>query len=127
DWTGLWTSRGFAEDPWAPFRADSSFEYPILIAVIASLLAWLAHGLTRVSEIMGVDAGANLVFYDLNFLAIVALWIITVLIVAKLAGIRYWDATMVAVAPGIIFAGFVNWDMWAVVFMVAAMWAFSKH
>ena len=127
DWTGLWTSRGFAEDPWAPFRADSAFEYPILIAVIASLLAWVAHGLTRVSEILGVDVGANLVFYDLNFLAVVALWIVTVLLVAKLAGIRYWDATMVAVAPGIIFAGFINWDMWAVVFMVAAMWAFAKH
>ena len=127
DWTGLWTSRGFAEDPWAPFRADSAFEYPILIAVIASLLAWAAHGLTRVSEILGVDASANLVFYDLNFLAVVALWIVTVLLVAKLAGIRYWDAVMVAVAPGIIFAGFINWDMWAVVFMVAAMWAFAKH
>ena len=127
DWTGLWTSRGFAADPWAPFRADSSFEYPILIAVIASLLAWLAHGVTRVSETLGVDAGANLVFYDLNFLAVVALWVVTVLLVAKLAGIRYWDAIMVAVAPGIIFAGFINWDMWAVVFMVAAMWAFSKQ
>ena len=127
DWTGLWTSRGFASDPWAPFRTDSAFEYPILIAVVASLIAWLAHGLTRVSEILGIDAGANLVFYDLNFLAIVALWIGTVLIVAKLAGIRYWDATMVAVAPGIIFAGFINWDMWAVASMVAAMWAFAKH
>src|SRR5699024_11833433 len=36
DWTGLWTSRGFADDPWAPFRTDSTFEYPVLIAVIAS-------------------------------------------------------------------------------------------
>lgn len=127
DWTGLWTSRGFAEDPWAPFRADSAFEYPILIAVVASVLAWLAHGVTQVLEIIGVDAGTNLIFYDLNFLAVVALWIVTVLLVAQLAGIRYWDAVMVAVAPGIIFAGFINWDMWAVVFMVAALWAFSKH
>ncbi len=127
DWTGLWTTRGFAEDPWAPFRADSAFEYPILIAVIASLLAWMAHGLTEVSGILGINAGPNLVFYDLNFLAILALWLVTVLLVAKLAGIRYWDAVMVAVAPGIIFAGFINWDMWAVVFIVAALWAFAKN
>lgn len=127
DWTGLWTSRGFADDPWAPFRADSAFEYPILIAVVASLIAWLAHGITRAVEALGVDAGANLVFYDLNFLAVVALWIVTVVLVAKLAGIRYWDAAMVAVAPGIIFAGFINWDMWAVALMVGAMWAFAKH
>jgi len=127
DWTGLWTSRGFADDPWAAFQAGGSFEYPVLITVVASVLAWLAHGLTRVAEALGVEAGANLVFYDLNFLAVVALWIVTVLLVAKLAGLRYWDAIMVAIAPGIIFAGFINWDMWAVVLMVAAMWAFAKH
>jgi len=127
DWTGLWTSRGFAEDPWAAFRVDSSFEYPILIAVIASVIAWLAHWVTDIAEALGVEAGTNLIFYDLNFLAVLALWLVTVLLVAKLAGIRYWDATMVAVAPGIIFAGFINWDMWAVALMVAAMWACSRH
>lgn len=127
DWTGLWGSRGFSEDPWAPFRADGAFEYPVLISVVASVLAWLAHGLTGIAEALGVNAGPNLVFYDLNFLAVIALWIITVLLVAKLAGIRYWDAIMVAVAPGIIFAGFINWDMWAVALMVGAMWAFAKH
>lgn len=127
DWTGLWASRGFAEDPWAPFRFDSGFEYPILIAVIASTLAWLAHAVTAAVGAIGIEAGANLVFYDLNFLAVVALWMFTTVVVAKLAGIRYWDAAMVAVAPGIIFAGFINWDMWAVAFMVAAMWAFAKH
>ena len=47
DWTGLWSSRGFAQDPWAPFRADGSFEYPVLISVVASVLAWIAHGLTE--------------------------------------------------------------------------------
>ena len=127
DWTGLWTSRGFAEDPWAAFRVDSAFEYPILIAVVASVIAWLAQAVTSVSEALGVEAGANLVFYDLNFLAVIALWIVTVLMVAKLAGIRYWDAIMVAVAPGIIFAGFINWDMWAVALMIGAMWAFARH
>lgn len=127
DWTGLWTSRGFADDPWAPFRADSAFEYPILIAVIAALLAWLAHTIAGITDLIGLELGTNLVFYDLNFLAVVALWIFTTILVAKLAGLRYWDAAMVAVAPGIIFAGFINWDMWAVALMVAAMWAFAKH
>ncbi|HIW46905.1 MAG TPA: DUF2029 domain-containing protein [Candidatus Yaniella excrementigallinarum] len=127
DWTGLWTSRGFADDPWAPFRTDSTFEYPVLIAVIASLLAWVAHGLAALAEILGVEAGANLIFYDLNFLAVVALWMVITILVAKLAGLRYWDATMVAVAPGIIFAGFINWDMWALALLLAAMWAFAKH
>ncbi|MDN6680470.1 MAG: glycosyltransferase 87 family protein [Yaniella sp.] len=127
DWTGLWTSRGFADDPWAPFRFDSGFEYPILIAVVASILAWLAHAISAGAESLGLDVGANVVFYDLNFLAVVALWMLVTVVVAKLASIRYWDAAMVAVAPGIIFAGFINWDMWAVAFMVTAMWAFAKH
>lgn len=127
DWTGLWTSRGFADDPWAPFRFDSGFEYPILIAVIASVLASLAHAVAAGAESIGFDVGSNVVFYDLNFLAVVALWMLVTMVVAKLAGIRYWDAAMVAVAPGIIFAGFINWDMWAVAFMVTAMWAFAKH
>src|SRR5690625_866244 len=98
-----------------------------LLAWRGAVLAWLAHGLTSLAEAFGVEAGANLVFYDLNFLAVVVLWIATVLLVAKLVGIRYWDAGMVAVAPGIIFAGFINWDMWAVALLVGAMWAFAQH
>src|SRR5690625_3371704 len=91
DWTGLWTSRGFADDPWAPFRFDSGFEYPILIAVVASILAWLAHAISAGAESLGIDVGANVVFYDLNFLAVVALWMLVTVVVAKLASIRYWD------------------------------------
>src|SRR5699024_6453508 len=110
DWTGPGTSRGCADDPWAPVRTDSTFECAGRIAVIALVLAWVGDGHAALGEILGVEAGANLIFYDLNFLAVVALWMVITILVAKLAGLRYWDATMVAVAPGIIFAGFINWD-----------------
>src|SRR5699024_4823389 len=85
------------------------------------------HAVAAGAESIGFEVGTNVVFYDLNFLAVVALWMFVTVVVAKLASIRYWDAAMVAVAPGIIFAGFINWDMWAVAFMVTAMWSFAKH
>ena len=34
DWAALYGGRGFAADPWAPFREGSTFEYPVLMSVV---------------------------------------------------------------------------------------------
>src|SRR5699024_11273598 len=90
DWTGLWTSRGFADDPWAPFRFDSGLEYPILIAVVASILAWLAHAISAGADSPGIDGGANGVYYERQFVAGVAVSVRGIVVVAKLARVGDW-------------------------------------
>ncbi len=118
DWSALFNARGFAENAFAPFAAGAQFEYPVLMSVVSSLsAAVIPHG----------EFNRVLAFYDLNFLLVIALWILVVIATSRTAGRRPWDAAMVAVAPGIILAVSINWDMWAVAFLALAMLAWSRE
>lgn len=119
DWAALYGGRGFAEDPFAPFAAGASFEYPVLMSVVASIAAVISQTLPF------SDLNPSLAYWDVNFVFTAVLWIITVVVTAKSAGRRPWDALMVAVAPGIILAGSVNWDLWAVGLLAVGMWLFG--
>ncbi|WBL19924.1 glycosyltransferase family 87 protein [Citricoccus sp. NR2] len=119
DWTALYAGRGLAENALAPFADGSTFEYPVLAALVASMTAMIAQTLPS------FGASASLIYFDVNFLFVFALWVVTVIVTARSAGRRYWDAAMVAVAPGIILAGSINWDMWAVALMMLGMWLFG--
>ncbi|MDY6054548.1 glycosyltransferase family 87 protein [Micrococcus sp.] len=120
DWAALYGGRGFAEDPWAPFRADSTFEYPVLMSLVASVAAQITHWLPFPPE-QGV-----LVFWGVNLLAVVGLWAVTAVLTVRAAGRRWTDGLMVAVAPGIILAGTVNWDLWAVALLAGGMLAWLR-
>jgi uncharacterized membrane protein len=118
DWTALFHARGFAENAFAPFAAGAEFEYPVLMSVIASLTAAL------------VPAGEfdrSLAFFDLNLFLVAGLWLVVVVATARTAGRRPWDAAMVALAPGMILAATINWDMWAVACLALAMLEFSRR
>ncbi|MET1034271.1 MAG: glycosyltransferase 87 family protein [Arthrobacter sp.] len=117
DWPALYYARGFAEDAFAPFAAGAQFEYPVLMSVVASLTALM---------VVPGEYDRALAFFDLNVLFVVLLWLATVVATARTAGRRPWDAAMVAVAPGIILASTINWDMWAVLLLALALLAFSR-
>ncbi|QCU79547.1 DUF2029 domain-containing protein [Citricoccus sp. SGAir0253] len=119
DWAALYGGRGLAEDPFAPFAPGASFEYPVLMSVVASLAAVAS----RLLPWSGADP--TLAYWDVNFLATAVLWVLTVVVTARSSGRRPWDAAMVAVAPGIILAGSVNWDLWAVALLAVALWLFG--
>lgn len=119
DWSALYGGRGFAEDPFAPFAAGASFEYPVLMSVVASIAAVVSRMLPF------ADLNPSLAYWDVNFVFTAVLWIVTVVVTARSAGRRPWDALMVAVAPGIILAGSVNWDLWAVGLLAVGMWLFG--
>nr|WP_276543452.1 glycosyltransferase 87 family protein [Nesterenkonia massiliensis] len=111
DFSLLFTQRGLS-DGLFPFvhdvADDQVMEYPVLIAVVAGVLALLVPG-------EGAGHERVLFFYDLNHMAVVLCWMAVVIITAfSTAASRRRDALMVALAPGIILTLSVNWDMWAV-------------
>lgn len=118
DWPALFHARGFAENAFAPFAAGSQFEYPVLMSVVASLTALM---------VVPGDYDRSLAFFDLNVFFVSLLWLVTVLATARSAGRRPWDAAMVALAPGIILASTINWDMWAVALLALALLAFARN
>jgi uncharacterized membrane protein len=119
DFPELFRNRGLGDGTFPFFSQGSLFEYPVLMGLIAGATAWLVPG-------QGVNNDRVLGYFDVNATLVVAVWIITVLATARMSRRRPWDAAMVAVAPGIVLAGTINWDMWAVGLLALGMLCFSR-
>lgn len=119
DFPEAFRSRGLGDGTF-PFSPGSLFEDPVLMGLIAGVTAWLVPG-------QGVSDARILGYFDVNAALIAGVWIVTVLATARASGRRPWDASMVALAPGIILAGTINWDMWAVALLALGMLCFSRE
>jgi uncharacterized membrane protein len=95
---------------------DQVLEYPALTGVFVYLAARLT------------PAGDTRWFFDVNVLMLLACWLVAVLAIALAQRSRPWDAAMVALAPGIILAGTINWDLLpvALVAVSVALWAHQR-
>ncbi len=120
DFPELFRNRGLGDGALPFVTAGSFFEYPVLMGLIAGATALLVPG-------EGVGSARVLAYFDVNATLIAAVWIVTVLATARTARRRSWDAAMVALAPGIVLAGFINWDMWAVALLALGMYFFSRN
>ncbi|MDP9395873.1 MAG: glycosyltransferase 87 family protein, partial [Actinomycetota bacterium] len=119
----LFHSRALArgEVPYlAEVGPDEQVEYPVLTGVVMYATAVLVPDSPDPAE-------RSRRYFDVNVLLIAVCAAGTVILTARTAGHRPWDAVMVAVAPGLVLAGTVNWDMWAVLLTSAAMWAWARE
>lgn len=124
DFSYLFIQRGLSEGAF-PFiddvPSDQVMEYPVLIGVVAGVIAAVIPG-------QGTAPERILAFYDLNHLAVIGCWIALVLVTAySLPPQRRRHAFLVALAPGIILTVSVNWDMWAVLLGAAALLAWGRR
>lgn len=120
DFPELFRNRGLGDGTFPFISQGSLFEYPVLMGLIAGLTALMVPG-------EGVSDARILGYFDVNATLIAAVWIVTVLATARMTRRRPWDAAMVALAPGIVLAGTINWDMWAVGFLALGMYFFSRE
>ncbi|MEW1949871.1 glycosyltransferase 87 family protein [Pseudarthrobacter sp902506025] len=119
DFPELFRNRGMAAGLFPILGSGSQFEYPVLIGLIAGLTAWLVPG--------GDTNAQALAYFDINAVLLAAVAILTVLVTARMPGRRPWDAAMVAVAPGIVLAGTINWDLWAACLLALGMYFFARQ
>jgi uncharacterized membrane protein len=113
-----------------PYR-DEPVEYP---AVIGGLM-WAAAEVTDVihpndphNSASGVVDGRGQTFFDVTVFGLAICALIVTWCVGRLAGrTRVWDAAMVALAPILIFDGFINWDLVAVALTCLGMFAWSRN
>jgi uncharacterized membrane protein len=113
-----------------PYR-DHPVEYP---AVIGGLM-WTAAEITHLIHPNDPRTVAGAVvdhrprtFFDVTVLILAMFALVTTWTVARLAGRqRVWDAAIFALAPIIVFDGFINWDLAAVAFTGLGMWAWSRR
>ncbi|MET4591917.1 glycosyltransferase 87 family protein [Arthrobacter sp. 754] len=119
DFPEYFRNRGLGEGSFPFLSQGSPFDDPVLVGFIAGATAWLIPG-------DGVTDARVLGYFDTNATLVAAVWIVTVLATARMSRRRPWDGAMVALAPGIVLAGTINWDMWAVGFLALAMLFFSR-
>lgn len=119
DFPELFRNRGMAEGVFPILGSGSQFEYPVLLGLIAGVTAWLVPG--------GEASARALAYFDINAVLLAAVAMATVLVIARMPGRRPWDAAMVAVAPGIVLAGTINWDLWAACLLALGMYFFARQ
>jgi uncharacterized membrane protein len=120
DFPELFRNRGLADGTFPALGPGSQFEYPVLIALVAGVTAWLVPG-------SGASDERVLGYFDINVALLAAVTVVTVLATARMSSRRPWDAAMVALAPGIVLAGSINWDLWAVAMLAVGMYFFSRE
>ncbi len=104
-----------------PFLSPGSpFEQSVLAGWIAGSTAWLTGLVTD-------GPAQQLAFFDVNAALLAVLWMLTVVIVARTAGGRAWDAAIVACSPLLMLTAYVSWDLWAVALVSLALCFFARR
>ncbi len=92
-------------------------EYPVLTGVFMYVAAW-------VTRLLG---GGGPTFFGVNVVGMSALLAWTIASTGLTVRRRPWDALMVALAPVVALAGFVNWDLLAIALTSASLAAWSRR
>lgn len=97
---------------------DHKVEYPVLIGAAM-------YGVAQLDRAFPTGARQR-EFFDLTAVLLGAALVATVVLTARTHRHRPWDAALVALAPVVILNGDVNWDLLAVAFTAAGVYAWSR-
>jgi uncharacterized membrane protein len=123
----LYSLRGFADNliPYLQAGAGHQYlEYPVLTGAFMEVAGLITTGLDRLRG--GVDTLTT--FFDVNVVLLFIPLAIAVAATALTVRRRPWDAAMVALAPTMILAATVNWDLLPLAFggVAILLWS-SRH
>jgi uncharacterized membrane protein len=117
DTYALYFGEGLADGK-VPY-VDHPVEYPALIGVFMQGASNLAHLLPADRQARG--------FFDINAVFFAVCAGIVVAATLKTSGRRPWDAALVALAPGLLLTGLINWDLPAVAFTALGMLLWARR
>lgn len=108
-----------------PYFADVPFdkqvEYPVVLGEVMQVISWISRWWEQ-------DVVAQAVrFYDLTVVLLGACLVVGVLLMAAVAGpTRRWDALWYALAPSVILAAYINWDLVAGALSMGMLLAWAR-
>ena len=112
DLPALFGERGLITNNWPYSSATNAVEYP----PITGLVMWAT------SFLVGEDGNKYRNYFDINALLIALLFIASVIFLKKLKP-QLWY--LLPVAPAVVASLYINWDIWAVVSALAAIYYFD--
>ena len=113
DIPALYGERGLSKGDWAYSNGEDSVEYPVVTGVVMWAIAQITPG--------GESATKN--YFHLNVFFLVLLFIFIALIVFKM---RPEFAYLTPLTPAAIASLYINWDLWAIISMLAAIYWFDR-
>ena len=113
DIPALYGERGLNKGDWAYSNGDASVEYPVVTGAVMWAIAKVTPS--------GDNALQNYFYANITFLAL--LFIFISLVVAKM---RPEFAYLTPIAPAAIASLYINWDLWAIISMLGAIYWFDR-
>jgi uncharacterized membrane protein len=113
DIPALFGERGLSKGEWAYSNGSDSVEYPVVTGAVMWALAQITPS--------GGDAIKN--YFNINIFFIALLLILTSLLIYKF---RPEYAYLYPLAPAGIASLYINWDLWAIISMVVAIYWFDR-
>lgn len=112
---------------WQDGDVTRYMEYPVLGGLFQGVMGWLTRLLYPVIDLIpGHTVPQAGLYFGLTALVMSLMWVITIRMVAELAGNRIWDTVLVAASPLVIVHAFTNWDIPSILAVVAAMLAVKR-
>ena len=112
DFPALFGERGLITNSWPYSSATNAVEYP----PVTGLIMWATSFLVGSGE----DKYRN--YFDINALLVALLFIATVVFLKKLKP-QLWY--LFPIAPAVVASLYINWDIWAVISALAAIYYFD--
>ena len=113
DIPALYGERGLSKGDWAYANGADSVEYPVVTGVIMWTLAKITPG--------GEDALKN--YFNINIFFLALLFISIALMVYKM---RPEFSYLFPLAPAVVASLYINWDLWAIISMLGAIYWFDR-
>lgn len=122
----LFSLRGFA-DGFLPYLQTAPGQTPLEYPVITGVFMQIAAMVTRVVTAVTPSTPESTVFFDVNVVLLFIPLVVAVIATALTVRRRPWDAAMFALAPGVLFAATINWDLLPLAFAGIALLLWSRN
>jgi uncharacterized membrane protein len=124
----LYPSRGFEAgvSPFDPTQPDGALEYPVLTSLTVAVTGAIVDLIDSADGQRGTPVERTRLFFWVNSVLLLAAFVTAVGLTARAAGWRPWDAALLALAPGVLLAGLINWDLLAVALLAGALLALAR-
>ena len=113
DIPALYGERGLSKGDWAYSNGADSVEYPVVTGAVMWALAQITPG----------GEGATNNYFNINVFFLALLFILSALLVFKM---RPEFSYLFPLAPAAIASLYINWDLWAIISMLAAIYWFDR-
>ncbi|MFA7324428.1 MAG: hypothetical protein WC005_08720, partial [Candidatus Nanopelagicales bacterium] len=121
----FYTIKGLA-DGLIPYLGNANPEQMIEAPVLVGMFMQISATITRMIHGIWSHVDPSVLFYDVTTVLLFILLLITVIATSLAARNRPWDAAMVALAPMMILAATISWDLLAICLVALAYLAHQR-